>query len=125
MSEYSKAETQLIVSQLDSIKLNSVKAAYIFLISDAKQRSSYDVKPGGHGDVSDFRYYVNGEFRFAFIPNRKSLLWYFRVPALNSMSLNMEALEADFSEVRETNANEVTVRICDYDDAKRITTFLI
>jgi hypothetical protein len=125
MENYSSDEIGSLLDQLNRIKDVEVRRAFLFLITDAKTRSAYDVRPGTHGYIPDFRYYRQEKWLYAFIPNQRSLLWYFRRPLLTQVDVDFSFLETEFAEVSVTNGKEISVRIHNYDDAKNITKFLL
>ncbi|MDF2374575.1 MAG: hypothetical protein P1V21_27725 [Rhizobiaceae bacterium] len=125
MFTYSKEETQLLLEELDRVHISEVREAFLNLVTDAKTRQAYVVRPGKHGHIYDFRYYLKEKWCYAFIPNQNSLLWYFRRPLLNECAVDIVTLQHDFEEVRVTVAKEITVRLKNYDDAQKITNYLI
>lgn len=110
----------LLIEHLDSITTAEVRKAYLFLTHHAASLSAYDCRPQNKGEVRDFRYYRAAEQPFAFIVNQSSLLWYFRLPGLRHRAANLANLGANFREVNENRAGEITVRIADLSDARRL-----
>ena len=109
-----------LIEHLETITVPQVQQAYLFLTHHAATLSGYDCRPQDKGAVRDFRYYQGAEQPFALIVNQKSLLWYFRPPGLKHPAASVAKLRARFQEVKETAAGEITVRISDLDDAKRL-----
>lgn len=124
VKNYSAEDVRYLLDQLDRIVNAEVKQAFLYLITDAKLRPDYDVRPGTHGYIPDFRYYREGKWCYAFIPNQNSLLWYFRRPLLGQVTVDLAELKINFEEVNVTTSDEISVRINNYDDAVRITGFL-
>ncbi len=122
---YNKQETDLLLEELERIQGSEARSAFLYLVTDAKTRARYVVRPGKHGHIYDFRYYLDDKWCYAFIPNQRSLLWYFRRPLLNKYAVDMVSLRNEFEEVSVTNATEISVRLNDYDDAKKITGYLL
>jgi len=114
----------LLIAHLDKIAVREVREAYLYLTHHAATLLDYQCRPGQHGDVDDFRYYQGPEWPFAFIVNQKSLLWYFRLAGLRHPAATLALLRARFAEVNENSAGEITVRISNLEDAKRIATLV-
>lgn len=110
----------LLIEHLDSITTAEVRKAYLFLTHHAASLSGHECRPQNKGEVRDFRYYHGAEQPFAFIVNQSSLLWYFRLPGLQHRAANLANLGAQFREVNENRAGEITVRISDLSDARRL-----
>ena len=110
----------LILRHLDSIAAAEVREAYLYLTHHAASLRDYDCRPQDKGEVRDFRYYQGVQQPFAFIVNQKSLLWYFRAPGLRHPAANVERLKAVFPEVREIPRGEISVRISNLEEAKRM-----
>ncbi len=125
MKSYNKQETILLLEELDRIEVPEVRAAFLYLVTDAKMRRDYVVGPGGHGFVKNFKYFYGERWFYSFIPNKNSLLWYFRQPLLNEYAVDTVSLKDSFDEVKVTGSNEITVRLNNFDDATEIVTYLI
>lgn len=110
----------LILKHLDSIAVAEVREAYLYLTHHAAALNEYDCRPQDKGEVRDFRYYQGAEQPFAFIVNQKSLLWFFRAPGLRHPAANVERLKSLFAEVRENASGEMTVRIANVEEARRM-----
>jgi len=110
----------LLIRHLDKIAVREVREAYLYLTHHAATLRDYQCRPGEHGDVDDFRYEQGPEWPFAFIVNQKSLLWYFRLAELRHPAATLELLRQRFAEVNENSKGEITVRIANLEDAKRI-----
>lgn len=125
MRPYSPDETRLLLEELDRVHSTDAREAFLFLVTEAKMRPAYDARPGRHGHIYDFRYYLEDKWCYAFIPNQQSLLWYFRRPLLNDYAVDLVALRRDFEEVSINKKEEITVRISDREDALKITGYLV
>jgi hypothetical protein len=110
----------LLIEHLDTIAVPEVRRAYLYITHHAATLTGYECRPQNKGEVRDFRYYHGTEQPFALIVNQKSLLWYFRLPGLKHQAANLTNLRARFSEVEENRSGEITVRISNLDDAKRL-----
>ena len=125
MTPYSREEIAQLLENLGRIRDAKVRAAFLYLVTEAKTRAGYEAKPGKHGRILDFRYYRDEKWLYAFIPNQNSLLWYFRRPLLSEQTVDLSALRDVFDEVAVTNGEEITVRLNSLEDAERILSFLI
>lgn len=110
----------LILKHLDSIAVQEVREAYLFLTHHAASLVQYECRPQDKGVVQDFRYYQGEEQPFAFIVNQKSLLWFFRAPGLRHPAANVAKLREQFAEVKDLARGEITVRISNVDEARRM-----
>ena len=76
---------QLIKTFADYIELDSVRAAYYVMLGAVAAHPHLDCYPENKGEIRDFRLYASVKKQpFAFIVNKKSLLFYLRKPALDS-----------------------------------------
>jgi hypothetical protein len=110
----------LLIRHLDTITAPEVREAFLYLTHHAATLRDFDCRPYDKGGVRDFRYYTAGEQPFAFIANQGSLLWYFRAPGLRHPAATLTLLRQRFTEVRDNPAGEITVRISNLEDAKRM-----
>lgn len=111
---------RLILAHLDTITVPAVREAYLYLTHHAAALTNYECRPQDKGEVRDFRYYQGDEQPFAFIVNQKSLLWYFRPPGLKHPAANLDTLRKAFADVHENPRGEITVRLTDLAQAKRL-----
>lgn len=98
----------------------AIRIAYIYLIRHAERLVGYRCYPNMKGAIRTFRYYAGAEQPFAFIVNRKSLLFYFRKPAVARGAGTVERLTKRFAEVRVPRSDEITVRIDSIADARQL-----
>jgi hypothetical protein len=110
----------LLLKHLEKITVQEVREAYLYLTHHAATLREYVCRPGEHGDVDDFRYEQGSEWPFAFIVNQKSLLWTFRLAGLRHPAATLALLRQRFAVVHENSQGEITVRISNLEDAKRI-----
>lgn len=110
----------LLLEHLDTITVGEVREAYLYLTHHAATLRDYECRPQDKGEVRDFRYYTAGEQPFSFIVNQKSLLWYFRQPALRRPAADVVRLRRQFRDVNENARGEITVRIENLEDARRL-----
>ena len=107
----------------DFIKIKEVRDACNILLGAAASIDKFESYPEQKGVISDFRFYTpDGEQPFAFIINKKSLLFYLRPPAIESKKYVFNGLKDQFDEVKENPAGEWTIRIQNRDDAFNIIT---
>ena len=112
---------ELIAEFLDYIKTEKTKDAFLYIVGLSAALTDFDCHPqqkGYRGPVNDFRFYKKGskEQPFAFIPNKRWLLFYFRKPAVSSGQYSFMTLQAQFDSVNENNSGEWTVKLrCIYD----------
>ena len=125
MGPYSKEEINLLMEEFDRVESGSARAAFMYLVTDAVARPAYSCRPGKHGHIYDFRYYYQEKWCYAFIPNKSSLLWYFRRPLLNEYAVDILSLQNKFGEVKITGSQEIAVRLNNFEDAQRITSYLL
>jgi hypothetical protein len=110
----------LLQEQADRIQLREVLDAYWYLIGFSECLSDYKPEPFRKGVVLDYRFLRDGENWFAFIVNRKSLLFYFRSPSTRSGRWSKQELVKQFDEVLEPRSGEVTVRLSSTNEARKL-----
>jgi hypothetical protein len=110
----------LLQEQAEHIELREVLNAYWYLIGFSECLSDFEPRPVRKGVLMDYRYLRDGENWFAFIVNRKSLLFYFRSPSTRSGRWPKDELAKQFNEVLEPRSGEVTVRISSTNEARRL-----
>ena len=114
------------VELLGRISDEGTKDAFRYILGFAATRKDFDCHPGIHGKIRDFRFFdrKNKEQPFAFIPNKKWLLFYLRPPAVQSGKHSFDDLRAIFADARAKQKNHWTVKLCSIDDVIRLTAFL-
>ncbi|MCC5809135.1 MAG: hypothetical protein JJU06_02080 [Ectothiorhodospiraceae bacterium] len=120
LSEAKNAE--LVGEWLRHIEAEDVADAFAYLIGQAAAVSGYECYAERKGDVRDFRFYRAGgnEQPFAFIVNKKWLLFYFRAPAVRTGNYAFGKLQEAFDSVAENTAGEWTVKVRSICDARRL-----
>jgi putative restriction endonuclease len=105
---------------------DSAKDAFDALVVAAIEMRAYETEPAWHGEIRDFRYFdaTSGEQPFAFIVNRRDLLFYVRSKGLRRVAGGLVELKRRFSNAEENSRGEWTVRIACKDDAGRLNAFL-
>ncbi|MEE4382816.1 MAG: hypothetical protein V2J02_12525 [Pseudomonadales bacterium] len=113
------------VDNLERIVDPEVRAAYLFLICNAACLKRFQCEPGQHGVIPDVRFFdEQGNQPYAFIPNQKNLLFYFRLPAVRAAGFDADALRERFEDVAESPSGEWKVRLRDLEDARRLFTYV-
>lgn len=106
------------------IQSAETRHAYSYLVGWASSLSHYDCFPSHHGLIKDFRFIRGGEWDFAFIPNQKWLLFYFRKPALRHQKYSRSEIMCRFPNANENNAGEFTVRISTVAEAVSLAAYI-
>lgn len=115
----------VLPDQLEYIASQDVKDAYIFLVGAAATSYRFQCHGELKGVIRDFRLYdESGQQPFAFIVNRESLLFYFRLPAIRSGVYVLDELLVKFDDVGENSAGEWTLRIPDLATARQLWAYL-
>lgn len=118
-------ELALVEEFGEYIEWPSIKAAYYILVGAGAALREYRCVVKFKGAVRDFRFYdLDQDQPFSFIINKNSLLFYFRLPAVRSGRFQMEKLKSRFSDVKENNRGEWTVRVGDTNDAVRLVSIV-
>lgn len=115
------ANEELLVQHAAHIAQPEVRAAFAYLVGCAALNQELFGQAHMKGHIRDFRLkQASGAQPFSFIVNRESLLFYFRLPAVQSGRYRLVELQQYFDEVRENDSGEWTVRVADLDGAKRL-----
>jgi hypothetical protein len=104
----------------------STREAFDALVTAAIELPDFETGPAWHGSIRDFRYFERGTRKqpFAFIVNRRDLLFYVRLAGLGRVPGGFSELQKQFSLVAENPGGEWTVRIASREDAERLNSFL-
>lgn len=100
------------------------KHAFLYMIGWASTLKGYEVFPGFHGHIKDFRFLRGNDWDFSFIPNQKWMLFYFRKPCLRLPKYSCEEILKRIPGAKENNAGELTVRIENMNDVMRLTGYI-
>ena len=108
------------------ISSESAQRAFDMLVLAAMLLPGFDCSPARHGDIRDFRYKdrLSGEWPFAFIVNRKDLLFYVRKQGLAHVAGGIAGLRQRLRKVDENAAGEFTVHVASAEEARRLITLL-
>ena len=108
------------------ISVPAAQQAFDALVLAAILLPNYECLPAWHGEIRDFRYKdrATGEWPFAFIVNRKHLLFYVRKQGLARVAGGIAALKERLGKVSENAAGEYSVYVESSDDAHRLIDLL-
>ena len=117
--------TDLYIHWYEYINDEQTRDAYCYIVGLAASLRKHKCYPRQKGEVRDVRF--EGEMEevpFAFIVNKESLLFYFRLPAVRSGRYSIDKLEVAFDFVNQNPAGEWTVRLRSIADVKRLWAIL-
>ena len=113
-----KKNVELYEEYAEAITIDAVRDAFHTMIGAASTMPNFNCYPERKGEIQDFRYFISDKKQpFAFIINKQSLLFYLRIPAIESKKYNLEDLQDSFDEVNENPKGEWTIRISNRGDA--------
>ncbi len=104
---------------LAHVETTEARDAFVFLVGYAAtlRRHTCDVRQ--KGVVREFRLAsADGKLPFAFIVNRRWLLFRFRLPGLGPGGFTPESIRSSFREAKMTRRGEWTVRLRDVEDVR-------
>lgn len=116
--------SEFYVEYYATIVSSDTKHAYSFLIGWAATLQGYVCFPGSHGHIRDFRFLRGEEWDFAFIPNQRWLLFYFRRPCLGLPKYEKQEILRVFPDANETGSGEFTIKIANLGDAVRLAAYV-
>jgi hypothetical protein len=109
----------LHLRNLERIEPVSVRQAYEYLTCAAADLPGFCCFPSPKGYLADFRYYAKGQWPYAFIINKRSLLFYFRPPSLRfPFSQTETELRELFGDSLERKRGEFGMHVFDRKDAE-------
>ena len=116
----------LIAEHRAHIAAETAADAYDVLVGAAVASRQFECAPAWHGEIREFRYddRATKERPFAFIVNRKDLLFYVRKAGQLFVPGGLADLRKRHSEVKENPSGEWTIRVRDPDEARRVNTLL-
>src|SRR6266850_5756723 len=108
------------------VSVPAAQQAFDALVLAAILLPNYECLPAWHGEIRDFRYKdrATGEWPFAFIVNRKHLLFYVRKQGLARVAGGIAALKERLGKVSKNTAGEYTVYVESSDAAHRLVDLL-
>jgi hypothetical protein len=119
-------DDEILAGHRDYLQADCAKEAFDALVRTAIDMRAYETEPGWHGEIRDFKYFdaASGEQPFAFIVNRKDLLFHVRAQGLRRVAGGLGELKRRFSSAAENSRGEWRVRIASKEDAERLSAFL-
>ena len=116
----------LLAEHRAHIAAETAAMAYDVLASAAVASRRFECAPAWHGEIREFRYddLDTKERPFAFIVNRKDLLFYVRKAGQRFVPGGLADLRKRYSEVKENPSGEWTIRVRDPDEARRVNALL-
>jgi hypothetical protein len=94
------------------IELSEVRCAFNILVGAGAGLSQLECFPQQKGVIRDFRFFSKANKQpFAFIVNKKSLLFYLRLPAVSSLLWNEDKLSTKFADMSSNTRGEWTIPI--------------
>jgi len=106
------------------VRTESARAAYAYLIGWSSTLAGYECFPSRHGIIPDYRFYRGRSWDFAFIPNQKWILFYFRKPSHKLDKYTPSLLLRQIREAEITRSGEVTVRVASLSLAKKVAKYI-
>ena len=111
------------------IKSPSARVACDELLAYFLGRGDFDVKPLTSGPKKAVHFAWQGRDIYAFIANNNWLLWYFRKPGttmgvFSFQSVNSAFPDAGFTDRKDPNVREITLKITNPDEARAVMTFV-
>ena len=121
----SGAENQSLYREYyELIQDSDAKQAYSYLIGWASSLKNHNCLPSAHGVIKDFRIMRGNDWDFAFIPNQKWLLFYFRRPCQKLEKFAHVNILSKFPEANENNHGEITIRIKTLEEAIKLAAYI-
>lgn len=120
----SAGNRELYVEYYDIVLNPEAKQAYSFLVGWASTLRGYDCFPSSHGHIKDFRFVHDEDWDFAFIPNQKWLLFYFRKPCFRFSKYARQEILQRFPAANETGSGEFTIKIASLDGAILLSAYV-
>lgn len=107
------------------ISTPSTKHTLRYIIGFAAGLRMFQCHPKLKGKVRAFRFYAADETQpFAFIVNKQSLLFYFRLPAVRSGQYSFELVKSILSSTSTNDSGEWTVKLRNIEDAQKLCELL-
>ena len=113
-------DNELLSAFAEDIQDAGTRQAYEYLVGWGVSSKKYECFARAKGYINDVRFLHGDDWHFAFIPNQKWLLFYFRRPCLHLPKYSRNAITEWFPSAQENNQGEFTSRISTIEDAIRI-----
>jgi hypothetical protein len=106
------------------LRTPEAKHAFLYMVGWASTLKGYDCCPGSHGHIKDFRFLRGNDCDFAFIPNHKWMLFYFRKPCLRLPKFSRDEIVGRFPCAKENKSGEFTVRLRNMSDVMHLVRYI-
>lgn len=116
-------DEKLLVEYRNVVAEDSAKSAFDVLLEWARSSKSLECFPKKQGYIRSFRYFRDTAWEFAFIPNAKWVLFYFRSPVLKRSKFTRGELLSRFPDAKELKGGDVSLRIHDPDRARAVVEY--
>ena len=104
---------------LAHVQTPEARDAFVFLVGYAAMLRRYTCHVQRKGVVRDFRFKsADGTLPFAFVVNRRWLLFYFRLPSLGPVGFSPKRILSSFPEAKMNRRGEWTIRLHDVEDVR-------
>ena len=111
---------QQVEKQLQNTDDLVIRSVY-HVFANLKMPDGYTIRPTGHGYITnELRFEVNNRWHFSAVLNQRWVLWYFRLPAIKDIPLDVEHIASVFQQSETTKAGEVKLRVNDLKTAYAI-----
>ncbi len=119
-------DESLLTEHRRHLTVPAAQQAFDTLVLAAILLPNYECSPASHGEIRDFRYKdrATGEWPFAFIVNRRDLLFYVRKQGAARVAGGIAALRERLTNVSENAAGEYTAHIGSSDEARKLVELL-
>lgn len=119
----SETDENLISEYRDVVADDGAKRAFDVLLEWARSSKILECFPKPQGYIRSFRYYRGTAWEFAFIPNAKWVLFYFRKPALKKGKFTRSEILSRFPDAKALKGGDVSLRIRDPDRAGAVVDY--
>ena len=118
-------DSNLFAAYSDAVQDQGSKDAFAYLVGWGAASTRYVCYPSGHGYIKDVRFLLRDKWYFAFVPNPKWLLFYFRRPCLDLPKYSREQILQRFPEAKQiSSSGEFKLRITTVQDALRLARYI-
>lgn len=116
--------SELFREYYETLRTPEAKHAFFYMVGWASTLKGYDFFPGSHGRIKDFRFLRGDDCDFAFIPNQRWMLFYFRKPCLRLPKFSREEIIGRIPGTKENNQGEFTVRLKNVSEVIRLADYI-
>ena len=114
----------LLVNHRQKIESKEVADAFFYLVGHGLSLPGWHCTAVQRGFIPAFLYYLGRQNPYSFIVNEGSLLFYLRRPSMKMLGTRVDEIRKSFADVTDNKRGEVTVRINNIAEAKRLVGFL-